>query len=89
MPSSWWTRTTYSLPVSRRTQIKFGLLQLLTPEHKKQGLILTTMDSEIASYFAEEFLGRNLSATQNRDQRPGARKKREQPHFLRSVPRKL
>src|ERR1700745_3621260 len=30
-PSSWWTRTTYSLPVSRRTQIKSKLLQLKHP----------------------------------------------------------
>ncbi len=27
-PSSWWTRTTYSLPVSRRTQIKYKLLHV-------------------------------------------------------------
>ena len=26
-PSSWWTRATYSLPVSRRTQNEFGWLR--------------------------------------------------------------
>jgi hypothetical protein len=33
-PSSWWTRTTYSLPVSRRTQIKFKLLHLSRYTHR-------------------------------------------------------